>query len=60
VDKPGMIRTPMGTQNRSKWPQCMGRFVWYHSVTVTTSKYSLFIPFLRTCFERFVVFRYQA
>jgi hypothetical protein len=27
VDKPGMIRTPMGTQNRSKWPQCMGRFV---------------------------------
>jgi hypothetical protein len=32
----GIIRTQMGTHNRSEnGPQCMGRLVRYHTVTVT-------------------------
>jgi hypothetical protein len=44
VDESGMIRThnQMGTQNRPKWPQCMGRFVRYNPVRVTSNQHVWF------------------
>jgi hypothetical protein len=42
VDESRVIRTQMVTHNTSeKWPQCMGRFVRYHPVTVTSRSYIL-------------------
>jgi len=38
VDESGMIRTQMGKHTIRKRSQCMGRFVWYQAVSITSNQ----------------------